>query len=342
MTGPNESTWELPGWVPAWATLVRADNPSPMTLDGTNTWVVRGGGSAGCVVIDPGPLLERHLERVAEHGPVLATLLTHGHPDHAEGARRFAELTGSNVLALDPAHAVGGDVLVADGEPLTVAGVRIRTFGTPGHTSDSVSFVIAPEDDGRSDGGRSDGGTAPGGGLSAGGAWSAHVVSADGGTAPGDGLSAGGDRSAHGVSADGATAGGRMVEGVLTGDTILGRGTTVVAWPDGELGDYLRSLERLRGLGSIPVLPGHGPVLPDLAKVAGQYLDHRAARLGQVEKAVAAGDRTPAEVVARVYADVDRAVWPAAELSVRAQLDYLFPPSTGAPGGRRSEPPRPG
>jgi len=110
---------------------------------------------------------------------------------------------------------------------------------------------------------------------------------------------------------------------VLTGDTILGRGTTVVAWPDGELGDYLHSLERLRGLGPIPVLPGHGPVLPDAGEIAAAYLEHRRVRLDQVRAAVDAGDRTPAEVVARVYADVDRAVWPAAELSVRAQLAYL-------------------
>ena len=256
----------LPDWLPAWATLVRADNPSPMTLEGTNTWVLRAPGTTGCVVVDPGPLLPAHLEKVAEYGPVVVTLLTHGHPDHAEGARLFAEMTGSAVLAADPAHAVGGQALPIDGEPLDLAGLRIRTFGTPGHTSDSVSFVI--------------------------------------------------DGPASGSPGSGHTA-------VLTGDTILGRGTTVVAWPDGELGDYLSSLERLRGLGPIPVLPGHGPVLPHAGAVAGYYLEHRASRLAQVEAAVAAGAVTPFEVVATVYADVDRAVWPAAELSVRAQLAYL-------------------
>ncbi|MFG1920437.1 MBL fold metallo-hydrolase [Cryptosporangium sp. NPDC048952] len=249
----------LPEWAPNWATLVRADNPSPMTLDGTNTWVLRAPGATGCVVVDPGPLLEPHLEKVAGYGPVVATLLTHGHPDHAEGAARFAEMTGSDVLALDPKH---GQPLVPDGEPLEIAGLSLRTFGTPGHTADSVSFII---DD----------------------------------------------------------------EAVLTGDTILGRGTTIVAWPDGILADYLTSLERLRGLGNIPVLPGHGPVLPDAEAVAAFYLQHRAQRLAQVEAAVAAGASTPLEVVETVYADVDRSVWPAAELSVRAQLDYLR--ATGRP-----------
>jgi glyoxylase-like metal-dependent hydrolase (beta-lactamase superfamily II) len=249
---------------PSWATLVRAPNPGPMTLDGTNTWILRAPGETGCVVVDPGPLHEEHLAAVAAHAPVLCTLLSHGHPDHAEGAARLHQLTGAPVLALDPAYVIGADRLRADGGPLALAGVEVRTFATPGHTADSVSFAVQL------------------------------------GAAAGDPEPA-----------------------VLTGDTILGRGTTVVAWPDGELGDYLHSLERLRGLGPIPVLPGHGPVLPDAGEVAGAYLEHRRARLDQVRAAVAAGHRTPADVVALVYADVDRALWPAAELSVRAQLTYL-------------------
>ncbi len=115
---------------------------------------------------------------------------------------------------------------------------------------------------------------------------------------------------------------------VLTGDTVLGRGTTVVAHPDGRLGDYLDSLRALRSLtvddGVGRVLPGHGPVLDDAQGAIDFYLAHRAKRLAQVETAVEQGHRTAAEVVAQVYADVDRSLWPAAELSVRAQLDYLF------------------
>lgn len=256
------------GGQPSWATLIRAANPGPMTLDGTNTWVLRAPGERGCVVVDPGPLDEQHLAAVAEHGPVLRTLLTHRHPDHAEGAERFHTMTGAPVLASDPAFVVGGAGLVADGDPLALAGLTIRTIATPGHTSDSVCFAVQ-------------------------------------------------------IDPQGADLNRSPEPAVLTGDTILGRGTTVVAWPDGELGEYLSSLERLRELGAIPVLPGHGPVLTDASAVAGEYLEHRRQRLDQVRAAVSAGDRTPAEVVARVYADVDHAVWPAAELSVRAQLAYL-------------------
>jgi glyoxylase-like metal-dependent hydrolase (beta-lactamase superfamily II) len=110
---------------------------------------------------------------------------------------------------------------------------------------------------------------------------------------------------------------------VLTGDTILGRGTTVVAWPDGNLAQYLASLRRLAEFGQIPALPGHGPPLADCAAAARFYLAHRQARLDQVRAAVAAGARAPADVVAAVYQDVDPVLWPAAELSVRAQLDFL-------------------
>jgi glyoxylase-like metal-dependent hydrolase (beta-lactamase superfamily II) len=110
---------------------------------------------------------------------------------------------------------------------------------------------------------------------------------------------------------------------VFTGDTILGRGTTVVAWPDGDLGDYLASLRRLAALAGVPALPGHGPALTDCAEAAAYYLAHRRARLDQVRAAVAAGATSPAQVVATVYAEIDRALWPAAEWSVRAQLAYL-------------------
>ncbi|MFD9910902.1 MBL fold metallo-hydrolase [Streptomyces sp. NPDC059063] len=247
------------------AVNVLAPNPSAMTLDGTNTWIVSEPGSGLAVVIDPGPLDETHLARVIEtveraDARVALTLLTHGHPDHADGAARFAELTGSNVRALDPALRLGDEGLAA-GDVITTGGLEMRVVPTPGHTADSLCF---------------------------------HLPA---------------DRA------------------VLTGDTILGRGTTVVAHPDGRLGDYLDSLRRLRSLtvddGVHTVLPGHGPVLEDAQGAVEYYLAHRANRLAQVETAVENGYVTPSDVVAHVYADVDRSLWPAAELSVRAQLDYL-------------------
>ncbi len=84
-----------------------AENPSGMTLDGTNSWVLRAPGQRGCVVVDPGPDDARHLDRLAEQGPVELILLTHHHLDHSEGARAFSERTGAPVRALDPQLCLG-------------------------------------------------------------------------------------------------------------------------------------------------------------------------------------------------------------------------------------------
>ncbi|WP_307810806.1 MBL fold metallo-hydrolase [Tomitella cavernea] len=113
---------------------------------------------------------------------------------------------------------------------------------------------------------------------------------------------------------------------VLTGDTILGRGTTVIDPEDGSLRDYLESLERLISVGAgAACLPAHGPDLPDTAAVAREYRAHRQQRLSQVRDALAVlGElATARQVVEQVYRDVDESLWPAAEWSVAAQLDYL-------------------
>ena len=122
---------------------------------------------------------------------------------------------------------------------------------------------------------------------------------------------------------------------LLTGDTVLGRGTTVLA-RDGSLADYLATLDRLRALADeqqlSTLLPGHGPVLADPAGVLDFYIAHRRERLAEIRAALAAGDRTGEEIVARVYADVDRGLWPFARWSVRAQLDYLASQGDLPPG----------
>jgi glyoxylase-like metal-dependent hydrolase (beta-lactamase superfamily II) len=220
-----------------------------MTLDGTNTWVITDpdGQVDGALVVDPGPQSPAHLAAVAATGPVHGVLLTHHHPDHAEGLAAFTDLTGARVINPEP------------GRPLRHGGLTVATVATPGHTADSVSF---------------------------------HVTGA------------------------GSAA-------VFTGDTILGRGSTAVLWPDGNLADYLASLERLATLGPVPALPGHGPIRPNCQAAAREYLAHRHQRLEQVSAALSRGAQTPRDVVEVVYAEVDRSLWPAAEATVRAQLEYL-------------------
>jgi glyoxylase-like metal-dependent hydrolase (beta-lactamase superfamily II) len=98
-----------------------------------------------------------------------------------------------------------------------------------------------------------------------------------------------------------------------------------VAHPDGNLADYLASLHRLRELGGATVLTGHGPELARAGDAAAMYLAHREERLNQIRAALdeLGPDATPRSIVEHVYTDVDRNVWWAAELSVRAQLAYL-------------------
>ncbi|MBM7831560.1 glyoxylase-like metal-dependent hydrolase (beta-lactamase superfamily II) [Agromyces cerinus] len=261
--------------VSTFARLVLAPNAGPMTLDGTNSYVLRAPGSDGVVVVDPGPSAPGHLATLAAAGRVELVLVTHHHPDHTEALGAFHAMTDAPVRAIDAAFCVAGAPLV-DGARIRAAGLEIDVIATPGHTADSVCFSL-----------------------------------------PGDRLV-----GAHDGDGDGAHG------SVLTGDTILGRGTTIIADPDGALGPYLDSLESLRALGTpgpVGVLPGHGPVLPDLAAICRAYLAHRAERLDQVRAALheLGADAGTGAVTDLVYADTDASVRSAAEASVRAQLAYL-------------------
>lgn len=276
MTGSTDQgspgTWSG-GRVSPVAHCVLAPNPGPLTLDGTNTWVVRAPDSAVAVVIDPGPDDEGHLRAVQDlvatwDARVGAVLLTHGHADHSAGARRFARWCGVGVRALDPAHRLGEEGLT-EGDVVDVAGVRLDVLATPGHSADSLCFVLGED------------------------------------------------------------------AAVITGDTVLGRGTAVIHHPDGALGAYLDSLRRLdelvEELGVRLLLPGHGGVVQEPRRVVRWYLGHRAQRLAEVQAAIDGGLRTAREIVEVVYAEVDPVLWPAAELSVRAALVHL---GLGvAPGG---------
>lgn len=259
-----EATPEV-GALPAYLQLVRADNSGPMTLEGTNTWVVGDPADAPPVVVDPGPAGEEHLSAVVEAagGRAGAVVVTHRHADHAESAAELAGRLHCPVLAVDPALRLG-DGELDEGGSVRAAGTTLTAYLTPGHTSDSCSLLV---------------------------------------------------RGADGVVR------------LLTGDTVLGRGTTVIAAPDGDLRAYLDSLGRLQTLvqehAVVELLPGHGPRVGNPREWLAEYRRHRQERLRQVRDALTAGDRTAQEIVERVYAGVDRSLWPAAEQSVQAQLAYL-------------------
>jgi glyoxylase-like metal-dependent hydrolase (beta-lactamase superfamily II) len=239
------------------ASVLLADNPGLMTLEGTNTWVLRGPRSDEIVVVDPGPDDDEHIARIADLGRIALVLISHRHGDHTDGIDKLVELTGAPVRSAGSGFLRGLSAELTDGEVIDVAGLRITVLATPGHTADSLSFVLD--------------------------------------------------------------------DAVLTADTVLGRGTTVIDTEDGSLADYLESLRRLRGLGGRTVLPGHGPDLANLEAVATGYLAHREQRLEQVRSALRdlGDDASTRQVVEHVYVDVDEELWDAAEWSVQAQLDYL-------------------
>lgn len=239
-----------------------APNSGSMTLQGTNTWVLAP-EDAKAIVIDPGPDDDGHRSAIEQACPlgVAEVWVTHRHDDHIASAPDLAHHFGAPVRTFDPSLSTGRPLRV--GETHGVGAAELEVLHIPGHTSDSVGFVLTGDD----------------------------------GT------------------------------DFLTGDMILGEGTTVIVHPDGNLADYLESLARMTdlvaGRGVRRILPGHGSVVDDPKAWLAFYADHRAQRLQQVRTAVAAGAATPEEVVGIVYGELNPVLTRAALASTRAQLDYL-------------------
>ena len=234
-----------------------------MTLEGTNTWIVAA--PSGALIIDPGPLMQEHLDAIAlaTDGKVAGIFLTHGHLDHSEGAQRFSEMVKAPVFARLPDFTSKEATPLVDGLQINDGEVSFRVIATPGHTADSISFFTEKGSD----------------------------------------------------------------TGLFTGDTILGRGSSIVAYPDGSVGAYLASLRALSAmLGSrspVPLLPGHGPVNESSLPVVDQYLSHRLERVAQVRDAMARGITDIEAITDDVYAGLSENLKWAALLSVHAQVAYF-------------------
>jgi glyoxylase-like metal-dependent hydrolase (beta-lactamase superfamily II) len=262
--------WDLPppGGLPQVADLdprttrVLAPNPGPMTLDGTNTYVVGEVGSGEAVVVDPGPDTPAHRAAVEEvlarrDAACVLVLVTHHHLDHSAAARPWGEAFGCPVAAPTPDIASAPEHVLRDGRTVRAGGVTVEAVATPGHSGDHVCF-----------------------------------------------------RLDHGP--------------LLTGDHVLGRGTSMVGAPDGDLAAYLGSLRRVLDLGPDALYPGHGPELhEDPPAVIRFYLDHRRFRERQILRLLEDGPLHATEIVRRIYVDVDERLLPAAARSTRAALTKL-------------------
>lgn len=239
---------------------VRADNPSPMTYTGTNTWILAEAQSPECIVIDPAPAGE-HVQNVLDACidaglRVGAVVCTHMHADHTEGAEELADMTGSRAYAPFDGTLQAGDFQPIENGPV------LRVVSLPGHSSDSVGLVY-----------------------------------------PAD-------------------------HSMFTGDVVFKHGPTVVYYPDGNLGDYMRSLDTIEQIvkdeGIKVLYPGHGYPITDPLQAIEATRQHRLDRLQQIKDALAAGVARDADaLVDAVYVDIDPALREAALRSVKAQLVYL-------------------
>ena len=266
-----------------------APNASPMTMDGTITYVV---GRGIVAIIDPGSADPSHLDTlagVARDARRAVIIVTHDHPDHSTGALELAERTGAALLGghagrragpgpagvertgpgSDPrsgfrkgtgeaARAAGGGLL-ADGASVETDEGELVIVRTPGHAPDHISLH-----------------------------WPAASA-------------------------------------IFCGDLMMGGlDTAVVAAPEGELGAYLDSLERLRSLDASVIYPAHGPPFENPDAAIDRYVEHRQGRLRQVQAALDAGARDVGEITDHIYGgSLASGLRPFAEAAVEAYVAYL-------------------
>jgi hydroxyacylglutathione hydrolase len=287
---------------------VLAPNASALTLDGTRTYLV---GRTRVAVIDPGPRSRPHLDAVVNEvgdGVVVAILLTHRHPDHAAGAAKLSRLVRAPVLA-----AAAGRVAVAPSDR-GVPATAVPASGVP--------RANVPDNDGPPAAGLLADAPPPEGSPVA--TVSPPEVLAEGTRIATDAgeliaLATPGHTPDH-FAFHLPTAGA-----VFVGDLMLGgMETSLVAAPEGDLGAYLASLERVRDLGARVLYPSHGPPFDDPSAALDTYLRHRRDRERQVLDALRGGARSVGSVVEAVYGpDLAPALAFAARGAVKAYLKHL-------------------
>ncbi|MHA6719795.1 MBL fold metallo-hydrolase [Sphingomonas sp. RS6] len=253
-------------------TRVLANNPSPFTNTGTQTYLV---GVDDLAVIDPGPDDAAHLAALlAAIGgrPVRAILCTHTHRDHSPAAPALKAATAAPVIGCAPlALADDGpradasfdtgyapDRVLADGEQVAGQGWTLTAVATPGHTSNHLCFALE-------------------------------------------------ERGA-----------------LFTGDHVMGWSTTVVAPPDGNMADYMASLDRLMAREQDRIYyPAHGDPIEKPRRFVRGLAGHRKQREGQIVRLLAQGVTAVPAMVERMYVGLDPRLTGAAGRSVLAHLIEL-------------------
>ena len=253
-----------------------ANNPSPFTFKGTNTYLV---GTGELMLIDPGPDDDAHFAATMAaigQGRLTHVLITHTHRDHTDGLARLIAATGAKTagfgrLARNKGATITSpsgseyvdrdfapDVKLGDGGRLAGDAFAFTALHTPGHAPDHLCFALE-----------------------------------------GTGI-------------------------LFSGDHVMSWNTSVVAPPEGNMGDYMRSLDKIAGRDDKVFLPGHGGRFEEPNKLVRAFITHRIWRENAILECVKQGNRTIRAVVPIVYRGLDARLVNAAELSVQAHVEHLI------------------
>ena len=247
---------------------VLADNPSPFTFTGTQTYVI---GRGEVAVVDPGPADPAHVAgilRATEGERIVAIVCTHTHRDHSPGAAPLRAATGAKIVGCAPLSLADDgpradaafdtdyapNRVLRDGEQIAGPDWTLKALATPGHTSNHLCYALVEED------------------------------------------------------------------ALFTGDHVMGWSTTVVSPPDGNMTDYLASLDILAARTDAVYYPAHGDPVTNPQQLVRGMAGHRRQRERQILKLVGEGVGAIEAMVPAMYKGIDERLYPAASRSVLAHL----------------------
>lgn len=313
----NKDFTPVYGQVDQLSPLIRrvvAENPNPFTFTGTGVYLI---GTGSVAVIDPGPTLDEHIDAILaalDDGETIShVLVTHTHTDHTAGVPKLVAATGATTVGFGP-HGP-----VPDHDPLDT--VTFDEYFTAEESEEFERQWAETPDELKREGPDTDFSpdeTVGHGDIVEGPGWTVEVVHTPGHT------------SNHVCYA-------LLEENVLfTGDHVMGWATSVISPPDGDLFDYLLSLQTLLGRNDERYWPTHGPAIENPQVYVQSFIDHRLAREGQIVAALEGGASTIKEIVPGMYADVDKRLWRAAANSVYSHLLSLHREGRATPAGEPS------
>ena len=261
---------------------ITARNPSGFTFHGTGTYVI---GKGRVAVIDPGPMIEEHIEALKtqlKDETITHLLITHTHLDHSpaaaplkaywqaptlgygpHGSGRSSGRNAGNLEADSPVEEGSDmdfvpDIILQHGDLIHGDGWTLECVHTPGHTSNHLCFALPEE------------------------------------------------------------------KALFTGDHVMGWSTSVISPPDGDMTSYMESLELLLERNEDTYWPTHGSCIKDVKNYVRAFIEHRLARERQIMTCLDQGISRISAMVPLIYTDTDQQLYGAAARSVLAAILRLI------------------